>query len=167
MTRRIMNDRGDRPVVEVTPGPDRRPVRCFAEDRIELPIILVAALEATGTGVDRFLERLQRGSIWQDQSIGSADGEIDIQAHLAPEGLRCVVRIGKHKWYHHPLDALHAFGVEMPATDDGGLAILELDPLLNTLPLKIRHMRTLNDAKPDLGACLYLIVPRISFALRH
>ncbi|MES3057402.1 MULTISPECIES: hypothetical protein [unclassified Sphingomonas] len=167
MIRRIKGDRRDRPVAAVTPGPDRRPVRRFEEDRIELPIILVAALEETGTGVDRFLERLQRESIWQAESIRSADGEIDIQAHLAPEGLRCVVRIGKDKWYHHPLDALHAFGLEMPATDDGGLAILELDPLLNALPLKIRYMRTLNDAKPGLGTCLYLIVPRISFALRY
>lgn len=130
---------------------------------LDMPVVLLAALDATGTSVDAFLARLQRGSIWQDQAIRSADGSIVIQASLAHDELRAVVQIGKATWYHHPSDTIHAWGVVLPATTmairDVPLKAILRHPLLDPLDVRVRAIRNLNTTRPDLGVGIRLNVP--------
>ncbi len=170
MTRRPIDDRRDAPVAAVTPGPatDRR-IR-FVGDQLELPAIVVAALDAAGTGIDQFLDRLQRGSIWQDSSIQSADGEIEIQAYLAREGLRCVIRIRRSIWYHHPLQTLHVYGMLPPAIGSGDhvpLARVLQHELLDAIPIMSTGWALLNSFESQLGICVHVAMPTISVSLKH
>lgn len=132
---------------------------------VDMPVVLLAALDATGTPVDAFLARLARGSIWQDQAIRSADGSIVIQASLAHDELRAVVQIGRLAWYHHPDDYLDVFGADMPDVEGACPAtrIIGHD-LLDQLPVRVTSVGLLQPRKPDLGVRLRLDVPRITFA---
>lgn len=168
MTRRTIDDRRDASVAAVTPGPDSS-LRVQSEgDRIDLPAVLVSALEASGTAVHRFLDRLRQGSIWQDESIRSADGDIEIQAYLAPEGLRCLIRIGRSAFYHHPLGTFHAHGMLRPGIDIGDgvpLACILPHDLLDTIPIMVTEITHLNAIRPDLGICIRVTMPGIGVAL--
>jgi len=163
-------DRRGARVAAVTPGPDRRGSR-FTGDAVDLPVILIVALAAANTSVEAFIARLARGSIWQDQAIRSADRQIVIQAHLAPEGLRAVVQIGEAIWYHHPLDTIHAYGIT--AADAGkaagnvGLSSILRHPLLDHLKMDARTIVSLNNRNPDLGVSIALDVPRVRYAFPH
>ncbi len=153
-------------VAAVTPGPDPRRSR-YDQDSVDLPVILVAALSATGTTVDAFFARLAKGAIWQDQAIRSPDGEIVIQAYLAPDGLRAVVQIGNESWYHHPFDTIHAYGLlpsaEAMTTRDVPLAAVLQHPLLAPLQIIARSTVALNSDKPELGVSIAVDVPRITY----
>jgi hypothetical protein len=170
MTRRPIDDRRDAPVAAVTPGPATNHRIRFGGDRLELPAIVVAALDAAGTGIHHFLNRLQQGSIWQDSSIRSEDGEIDIQAYLAREGLRCVIRIGRGMWYHHPLGTLHSFGMRPPEIGVGEnvplICILQHE-LLDAIPITVTGWALLNSSKPQLGVCVHVTMPTISVDLKR
>ncbi len=153
----------------VTPGPDCRDRPRYAGSHLELPVILVEALAASGTSADDFLRRLVGGSIWQDEAIHSPGGDVEIQAHLGREGLRCVVRLGSHCWYHHPAKALHVFGMELPATAmtlrEVPLASIVAHDLLDPLDIRAVALRELNPSKPDLGICIYLDMPIVCLTL--
>lgn len=157
-------------VAAVTQGPCRIRSR-YERDSVDLPVILVAALSATGTTVEAFLVRLAKGPIWQDQAIRSSDGDIVIQAYLAPDGLRAVVQIGKDSWYHHPLDTIHAYGSPPSAkammVRYVPLAAVLRHPLLDPLQIIARSVVALNSDKPDLGFAITLDVPRIAYALPY
>lgn len=132
---------------------------------LDMPVVLLAALDAAGISVDAFLARLTRGSIWQDQAIRSADGSIVIQAYSAPDNLRCVVQIGQLAWYHHPGDYLDVFGADMPDVKGGEppSRIIGHD-LLDQLPVRVMSAGLLRPRKPDFGVRFRLDVPRIRFA---
>lgn len=136
---------------------------------VDMPVVLLAALDAAGTSVDVFLARLARGSIWQDQAIRSADGSIVIQASLAQDELRAVVQIGRTTWYHHPSDTIHAWGVMLPATimatRDVPLRMILRHPLLDPLPVRVRAVRDLNTARPSLGVSIHLAVPALTVSV--
>lgn len=152
-----------RAAAAVTPGPSDMGGSQFPGRHIDLPVILVQALSAAGTGVDQFLDRLVKGAIWQDDAIRAADGGIVIQAHLAREGLRCVVQIGSQCWYHHPLDTLHLYGAAWPATvmalRDLPLAAIMRHPVLDDSGVQLLKIGQLNHFAPDLGVCIHLDVP--------
>lgn len=169
MSRRPPDD-GAGDIVPMTPGPGPLPRPAFEGDRLELPLVILAALEATDTRVHDFLARLARGSIWQDQSIRSAGGEIDIQAYLAPEGLRCVIRLGAGIWYHHPLETLHVWGMQLPHIDrDAAIPLACILPhgLLDTLPVMVLAATNLNARRPGLGTCLRIDMPRLGVVLHR
>ncbi|GAA0671723.1 hypothetical protein FHT00_001848 [Sphingomonas insulae] len=154
-------------MVPLTPGPDPLPRHAFDGDRLELPIVILSALEAADTRLRAFLVRLASGAIWQDQSIRSADRELEIQAYLAPEGLRCVIRLAQGLWYHHPLETLHAWGMPLPAMRRGDavpLASVLRHELLDTLPIMVLAVTHLNDRIPDLGTCIRVQMPRLRVA---
>lgn len=138
---------------------------------VDMPVVLLAALDAAGTSVDAFLARLARGSIWQDQAIRSADGSIVIQASLAHDELRAVVQLGKATWYHHPSDTIHAWGVLLPATimatQDVPLTAILQHPLLDPLTVRVRALRDLNATRPGLGVSIRLSVPAMTTSLAH
>ncbi len=67
--------------------------RAYQGDFIDLPVVLVAALAAVDLSIPAFLNRLRLGSIWQDQKLCSPDRRIAIQAHMPPDGLRCIIRL--------------------------------------------------------------------------
>ncbi|MBY9061344.1 hypothetical protein K7957_00155 [Sphingomonas yunnanensis] len=163
MTRRTIDDRPDASPAAVTPGPGRSGASRFRGDRVDLPVILVTALEATSTDVGVFLNRLVRGSIWQDQAIRSDDGATAIQAYLAREGLRCVVDLGGGCWYHHPADVLHVFGEELPvavvAMRDVPLTSILRHPLLDGMELVVRRIALLNPRYPQLGIAIEVHMP--------
>ena len=166
MTRRTDGDRRDASVAAVTQGPDTDRRLRFTGDHLDLPILLVAAVEATDTTVEAFIARLRREAIWQDQSLRSADRDIDIQAYLAPEGLRCVVRFGRTIWYHHPLETLHIYGLPLPTAPAGvPLASIVKHPLLDSVPVMVTRMRHLNATKLDLGICMKVAMPLVRASL--
>ncbi|WP_343528587.1 hypothetical protein [Sphingomonas sp.] len=136
---------------------------------IDLPVVLLAALDAAGTSVEAFLARLERGSIWQDSAIRSADRAVVIQAYLAPDGLRAVVQIGNATWYHYPSDKIHAWGVVLPATimatRDVPLKAILRHPLLDPLPLCVRAIRDLNTTQSTLGVSIQLDVPALTVSV--
>lgn len=152
-----------RAAAAVTPGPTDMGRSRYDGRHLDLPVILVQALSAAGTSVDQFLDRLVKRAIWQDEAIRAADGAIVIQAHLAREGLRCVVQIGSQCSYHHPLDTLHLFGVTWPATvmalRDLPLAALMRHPVLDHPDVQLLKIGQLNSFAPDLGVCIHLDVP--------
>ena len=153
-----------RGIVPLTPGPDPLAGQASDGNRLDLPVVIVSALEATGTRLQDFLVRLAQGAIWQDQSIRSADGEIDIQAYLAPEGIRCVIRIGQSTFYHHPLGTFHIFGMPQPEMAIGdGIPFVFILPheLLDTIPIMATGMTPLNANRPDLGICIRVTMPRL------
>jgi hypothetical protein len=157
-----------RGIVPLTPGPDPIANGTFDEDRLELPVVIVAALEATGTRVQDFIARLVEGPIWQDQSIRSADREVDIQAYLAPEGLRCVIRISEGVWYHHALGTLHVWGMPLPPVRTGKpipLTDVLRHDMLDALPIMVRAATHLNARKPELGTCLRVEMPALNVTL--
>lgn len=159
MTRRPPFD-DPRGITPLTPGPTAAPGS--EGDTLDLPILIPVALEATDTSVGAFLERLTHGSIWQDQSIRSKDGEVDIQAYLAPEGLRCVIRLGAGIWYHHPAETLHVLGMPLPHVDVAvALACIMPHGLLDGLPIIARAATHLNAGRPDLGTCIRVDMPRL------
>lgn len=170
MTRRTDDDRRDASVAAVTQGPDTARGLRFTGHHLDLPILLVAAVEATDTTVEAFIARLRREAIWQDQSLRSADRDIDIQAYLAPEGLRCVIRIGRTIWYHHPLETIHIYGNSLPGIGAGEVfpltRILRHD-LLDTLQIVVRNVAQLNTRQPELGTCLWVDMPQLRFAKAH
>lgn len=163
MSRRPPED-ATRGMVPLTPGPGSFSGQAFEGDRIELPVVIVSALGATGTRVGDFLARLAEGPIWQDQSIRSTDREVDIQAHLAPEGLRCVIRIGRNAFYHHPSGTLHVFGLQRPKVSIGDgvplQSILSVQ-LLDTIPIMVIGIMPQNRIRPDIGISLQVTMPRI------
>lgn len=162
MTRRPIDDRRDAPVAAVTPGPVSGSRFPSASGHVELPAVLVRALEATGTSIERFLDRLRQGSIWQDEAIRSADREIEIQAYLPADGLRCVVRIGRSIYYHHPLRTFHVYGMLLPAIDVGdGISLGSILPhaLLDTIPIVATGITSLNSHKADIGVCIRVTMP--------
>lgn len=164
MTRRTDDDRRNASVAAVTQGPDTDRLLRFTGDHLDLPILLVAAVEATDTTIESFIARLRREAIWQDQSLRSADRDMDIQAYLAPEGLRCVVRFGRTIWYHHPLETLHIYGLPLPpdlADSDVPLASIVKHPLLDSVPIMVTGMRDLNAKKQDLGICMNVAMPQV------
>ena len=164
MTRRTTDNRRDAPVAAVTPGPASGAHVPSADGHVDVPAVLVTALEATGTSMEEFFNRLRRGSIWQDEAIRSADREIEIQAYLPPEGLRCVIRIGRSIYYHHPLRTFHVFGMLLPTIDinDGvPLACILPHDLLDTIPITATRITNLNAIRPDLGICIRVAMPAI------
>lgn len=170
MTRRTFDDRRDTAVAAVTPGPASSPHVPTGGDRVDLPAVLVVALEAAGTSIADFLHRLGRGSIWQDEAIRSVDREIEIQAYLPPEGLRCMIRIGRSIYYHHPLRTFHVHGMLLPAVDVGdGVPLNCILPhrLLDTIPIRVTRIRHLNSITSDLGICIHVSMPTVSIVLPH
>jgi hypothetical protein len=170
MTHRIDDDRRDPSVAAVTRGPDPDHPLHFTGDHLDLPVVLVAALEATDTTVEVFAARLLHGAIWQDQSLRSPDRRIDIQAYLPPEGLRCVIRLERNIWYHHPLETLHVYGTPLPTIGQDEalpLACVLRHDLLDTLPIMVRAVTHLNARRPELGTCIRVEMPRRSIALWH
>lgn len=167
MSRRPPDD-GARDIVPMTPGPDSLAGPALEGDRLEIPLVILSALEATDTRVHDFLTRLAGGPIWQDQSVRSAGGEIDIQAYLAPEGLRCVVRLGDGIWYHHPLETLHVWGMPLPHIDRDvavPLACILSHDLLDTLPIMALAVTYLNARNPELGTCIRVDMPQFRVRL--
>jgi hypothetical protein len=165
---RLPRDDGARDIVPLTPGPTPLPGPAFDGDRLEVPLVILAALEATDTRVHDFLARLAGGPIWQDQSIRSADGEIDIQAYLAPEELRCVIRVGAGIWYHHPLEMMHVWGMPLPHIDRDvavPLACILPHGLLDTLPIMALAATHLNARNPELGTCILVDMPQFRVRL--
>lgn len=163
MSRRPSGD-DPRDIVPLTPGPAPPPGQAFESDRLEVPIVILSALEATGTRVHSFLARLADGPIWQDQSIRSADREIDVQAYLAAEGLRCVIRVGEGIWYHHPLEALHVWGMPLPQIRKGDpvpLTSVVRNVLLDNLPIMACAATHLNAGRPEFGTCIRVEMPRL------
>lgn len=153
-----------RGIVPLTPGPSPLPGQTFEGNRLDIPIVILAALEATGIRVHTFLARLALGAIWQDQSIRSKDGEIDIQAYLAHDGLRCVIRLGAGVWYHHPLETLHVWGMPLSHIDQDETVPLESilpHALLDTLPIMVIGITPLNTIRPDIGISLRVSMPEI------
>lgn len=170
MTRRTTGDRRDASVAAVTPGPAFGPQVPSPGDRVELPAVLVGALEATGTSIEGFLDRLRLGSIWQDEAIRSANLEIEIQAYFPPEGLRCVIRIGRSIYYHHPLRTFHALGMLLPTIDVGDgvpLACILPHEMLDTIPIRATRVTPLNAIRPDLGICIRVAMPMIEVPQPH
>ncbi|MBJ6121951.1 hypothetical protein [Sphingomonas mollis] len=138
--------------------------QAFEGDTLELPILIPAALEATGTRVRAFLERLTRGSIWQDQSIRSMDGGVDIQAYLAPEGLRCLIRLGAGVRYQHPGETLDVLGMPLPHIDrDMAVPLVHILPhrLLDGLPILACAATHLNAGRPEVGTSIRVDMPRL------
>lgn len=159
---------GPRGIVPLTPGPDPLAGQVFKGDRLDLPIVILSALEAADTRVYPFLARLASGAVWQDQSIRSADGGIDIQAYLAPDGLRCVVRLAPGVWYHHPLETLHLWGASLPTISRGQLVPLASvlrHELLDNLPITVSAATHLNAGRPELGTCLRVDMPVLTVTL--
>jgi hypothetical protein len=170
MTGRTDDDRRNASVAAVTQGPDTDRRLRFTGDHLDLPILLAAAVEAADTTVEAFIARLRREAIWQDQSLRSADRKIDIQAYLAPEGLRCVIRVAENIWYHHPLETLHVWLMHLPTVERSAtvpLTRLVRHDLTDPLPIVVRSLTYLNARKPELGTCLRLDMPRVSVALTN
>jgi hypothetical protein len=170
MTSHPIDDRRDTPVAAVTPGPATNHRIRFGGDHLELPVVILAALDVAGTGVDHFLDRLQQGSIWQDSSIKSADGEIDIQAYLARDGLRCLIRIGRSIFYHYPLQVINAYGMHPPEIRAGEhvpLACILQHELLDPVPITVTSWVHLNSFKSQLGIRVHVAMPTISVSLKR
>ncbi|MBJ6122522.1 hypothetical protein JAO74_12045 [Sphingomonas sp. BT553] len=151
-------------MVPLTPGPSSLSGQAFEGDRLDMPVVIVSALGATGTRVEDFLARLAEGPIWQDKSIRSTDREVDIQAYLAPEGLRCVIRLARNAFYHHPLGTLHVYGLRRPKISIGdGVPLHSIlpDDLLDTIPIMVIGITPLNIIRPDIGISLRVTMPRI------
>ena len=168
MTSRSDDDGRATVVAAVTRGPERDASHRFTGDNLDLPILLVAALEATGITLDAFIARLRHGAIWQDQSLRSADRRVDIQAYLPPEGLRCVIRVAENIWYHHPLETLHVWSMPLPLIGKGEavpLARVLQHDLLDPLPITVRAVTHLNARKPELGTCIRVQMPRVRMGL--
>jgi len=131
-------------------------------EQIDIPIVVLAALDAARTPVEAFLARLKRGSIWQDQAIRSSDGHVSIEAHLWRDGLRCAIRIGS-AWYHHPASVLQLWHVRLPATvlalRDVPASALLADPLFSDERIRVRSLDWLNRSDPDMGVVLRLQMP--------
>lgn len=164
MTRRTIDDRRDAGLAAVTPGPASGFHSPSASGHVELPAVLVRALEAAGISVEAFLDRLARGAIWQDQAIRSADREIEIQAYLPPEGLRCLIRIGRSIYYHHPLRTFDVDRMRMPEIDVGDgipLACILPHEMLDTIPIVVTRLTPLNAERPDIGICISVTMPTI------
>ncbi|WP_156351244.1 hypothetical protein [Sphingomonas sp. Leaf25] len=158
-------------MVPLTPGPESLPGQAFEGDRLDMPVVIVSALGATGTRVEDFLARLVDGPIWQDQSIRSPDRKVDIQAYLAPEGLRCVIRLREGVWYHHAFGTLHVWGMPLPPVRTGEhipLTHVLRHDMLDNLPIMVRAATELNARTAGLGTCLRVDMPMVTMALpRH
>jgi hypothetical protein len=133
---------------------------------IDLPVVLVAALAAVDVSIPTFLKRLKLGSIWQDQSLRSPDRRIAIQAHLPPDGLRCVIRLAPQTFYHFPANRINVYGATLPSTTMTLVNvpikhIIAHDLLLDD-GIMVRRIDVLDCFAPAFGICLQLQMPHIS-----
>lgn len=100
----------------------------------------------------------------------SADGEIDIQAYLARDGLRCLIRIGRSIFYHHPLQVINAYGMRPPEIRAGEhvpLACILQHELLDPVPITVTSWVHLNSFKSQLGIRVHVAMPTISVSLKR
>ncbi len=138
----------------------------FEGDLLELPIVLVTALAECDVPLASFIDRVQRGSLWQDEAIRSSDRRIVVQAHLAAEGLRAIVQIGEKAFYHVSAATLHVFDLVLPSTvlvvRDLEASCLLDDPLFRLLGVRIRKMKPLDHLDPGMGTTRLLHVPSIT-----
>lgn len=129
---------------------------------LELPLLLVRALEELRLTPSAFAERLIEGSVWQDQAIRSTDGRVSIEAHLWRDGLRCAVRIGD-AWFHHPAGVLHLWHIQLPATvlalRSVPASVILADPLFDDERIQARSLDWLNASDPDMGVGMRLLMP--------
>lgn len=143
--------------------PAKRPYHGRA---IDLPVVLIAALAAVDVSVPAFLKRIQVGSIWQDQALQSPDRRIAIQAHLSPDGLRCVIRLAPQTFYHFPANRINAHAATLPSTAMTLInvpirQIIAHDLLLDD-GIMVRRIDALDSVTPAIGICLQLEMPNVS-----
>jgi hypothetical protein len=140
--------------------------RTFEDDRLDMPIVLLAALAECDVTLAGFIDRILHGSVWQDEAIRSADRRVVVQAHLAAEGLRSLVQIGETTFYHADASMLHLLGLILPATilamRDLPAATLICDPLFQLPGIVIRRLRPLDRRDPAMGTAVLLHVPTIT-----
>ena len=141
----------------------------YENDRLEIPVILLAAITECDISLRVFIERLLRGPLWQDDAIRSPDRRVVVQAHLAADGLRCVIQIGDEAFYHHPVDVLHVYHAVLPAT---AMALRDVDaeelidePLIRIAGTLVRRIRPLNVDDQGMGIALLLSMPAITLWL--
>ncbi|MHC9419172.1 hypothetical protein ACYZX9_11325 [Sphingomonas citri] len=139
--------------------------RRFEGDRLDLPVILLAALVKCGVPLNQFVEHVRDRPYWQGEAIRSSDRRIVIQAHLARDGLRCVIQIGYAAYFHYPRCDLHLWHILLPATV---MALCDVDagavfdePFLRISGTRIRRLRNLNGNDPDMGIGATLEMPTI------
>lgn len=143
----------------------------YSADSIELPIVLLAALGECEVTIRDFIGRIQRGSVWQDQAIRSADRRIVIQACLHRSSLRCMVQVGDDAFYHTDTGVLDLHDVFLPATvmalaDLDASAVVD-DPLFRLPGVRIRRMMPFGCRDTDIGVALLLAVPTIKVFCPH
>lgn len=142
------------------------PDRVFpCADPIELPISLLAALSECGVTIGDFIERIQRGSVWEDQAIRSADRRVVIQAFLKGSSLRCMIQVGSGAFYHTSTGVLRLFDVALPASvmAAGDLDASDIinDPLFQLPGIRVRRMVPMGGRYSAVGVTLFLSVPFI------
>ncbi|WP_010219542.1 hypothetical protein [Sphingomonas sp. PAMC 26621] len=140
--------------------------RSYQGRAIDLPVVLIAALAAVDVSIPAFLMRIQVGSIWQDEALRSPDRRIAIQAHLPPDGLRCVIRLAPQTFYHFPADRINAHAATLPSTAMALVnvpirQILAHDLLLDD-GIMVRRIDVLDSVTPAMGLCLQLEMPHVS-----
>lgn len=141
------------------------PTRRFEGDRLDLPVILLAALVECGVPLYQFVEHVRDRPYWQGEAIRSPDRRIVIQAHLARDRLRCVIQIGYGAYFHYPRCDLHLWHILLPATE---MALRDVDachvfdePLLRVPGTRVRHLSDLKRDDPGMGVSAKLGMPKI------
>ena len=165
------DDRRDAIVAAVTRVPTSQNRLRPALDTIQLPVILLAALVECEVPLAKFVERILKQSLWQDDAIRSVDRRVVIQASLAADGLRCVIQMGEKAFYHCSTSVLNLVDVVLPATV---MSVSNLDaflilghPLFQGKDIIIRGMKPLDCVAPAMGAAMLLHMPTITVWLPH
>lgn len=165
MTSNPPPDRRNVTVATVASGSSRSNTRVNG-NVLELPIILVAALSAENATIDAFVTRLVQRSMWQDEAVPCDDEKVAIQAFIAGERLRSLIRIGRSIWYQHPHDTIHIYGCAFPVAamcaQDVALTAILRHPVLDPLPIRVLAVREMNPAKIGLGISIHVEVPTVS-----
>ena len=133
---------------------------------IELPIVVVAALETLGVTIPTFLDHLWAESTSQDVVFSGPETGISVEAHLGDCGFSCAIKLARMCWYHRPGDKIHLFCIELPdtvlaATDLPITAVVD-HHLLTDPRIVVRNIGYLNAALPGIGIRLRLAMPTIT-----